>query len=280
MCHILTADHIRGYETHLALEERSAGTIEKYMRDVRSFFAFLPASKTFDKETVIQYKAFLAQKHAVSTVNAMLAAVNGLMSFAGWHECRVKPLKQQRRIYRDQARELSKAEYMRLLETARAKGKRRLYFLMQTLCATGIRVSELKYITAEAVKEGRAVVNCKGKARTILLTKRLRHVLRGYCKDNKIHSGPIFITKSGKAMNRSNIWTEMKSLCSSAGVDKNKVFPHNFRHLFAVTFYSLEKDIAKLADLLGHASINTTRIYIMQSGSEHIRQIERLGLVV
>ena len=280
MHRILTTDLIHDYERHLILEERSAGTIRKYMRDVLFFFSYLPASKSIDKKTVIQYKEHLAERYAVSTANSMLAAVNGLTAFAGWYECHVKPLKQQRRIFRSTDRELSKSEYLRLLNAAKARGNSRLFHLMQTLGTTGIRISELRYITVEAVKQGQAVVNCKGKIRTILLVKKLRRVLIGYCRENGLTSGPVFVTKTGRPMNRSNIWMEMKRLCDSAGVDAGKVFPHNFRHLFAVTYYHLEKDIAKLADILGHASINTTRIYIMESGAEHIRQMERLGLVV
>lgn len=280
MEHLLTMQQISEYQRYLLLAERSLGTIQKYMRDIRCFFAFLPEGKELSKETVIAYKEHLAAQYAISTANSMLAAVNSLMSFAGWYDCRVKPFKQQRHIFRDKSRELSKAEYWRLLEAARANGNSRLFFIMQTLCATGIRISELQYITVEALSSGQASVNCKGKARVILLPKKLRRALGGYCKANHICSGPVFVTKSGRPVNRSNIWAAMKQLCQSARVDAGKVFPHNFRHLFAVTFYHLEKDIAKLADLLGHASIETTRIYIMESSAEHIRQVERLGLVL
>ncbi len=280
MSHILLGKHIENYRHYLVLEERSEGTIRKYLRDLRVFSAWLGKQKAVSKEAVIAYKESLAKKYAVSTANAMLAAINGLFAFLGWHDCRVKPLKQQRRVFRDQARELTKAEYLRLLDAAGAKKNRRLFYLMQTLCATGIRISELCFITVEAARTGRAEVTCKGKTRPVLLPKKLCRALLGYCREKRIAFGPIFVTRTGQPVNRSNIWAEMKKLCADAGVDANKVFPHNFRHLFAVTFYNLEKDIAKLADLLGHASIETTRIYIMVSGEEHIRQVERLGLVV
>ncbi len=280
MTHILSDKHIEKFHHHLILEERSEGTIRKYLRDLRTFRGVLPGDKSVSKETVISYKEALAKKYAVSTANAMLAAVNGLFAFLGWYDCRVKPFKQQRRVFRDKARELTKAEYLRLLDAARAKENRRLFYLMQTLCATGIRISELRFITVDAARTGRAEVTCKGKTRPVLLPKKLCKELLRFCRQCGITFGPIFITRTGQPVNRSNVWAEMKKLCAHAGVDAQKVFPHNFRHLFAVTFYRLEKDIAKLADLLGHASIETTRIYIMVSGEEHIRQVERLGLVV
>ena len=192
----------------------------------------------------------------------------------------IRQVKTQRRIYRDKERELTREEYMRLLDAARESGNLRLFYLMQTLAGTGVRVSEIRYFTVEAVRSGSAVVNCKGKQRTILIPKKLRKALLSYCKQANITSGPVFITKTGKPLDRSNVWKEMRKLCALARVEPRKVFPHNFRHLFAVMFYKLQKDIAKLADLLGHASINTTRIYIMESGAEHERQLERLGLIL
>ena len=209
----------------------------------------------------------------------MISAVNRFFAFMSW-DIRMKQLKMQRRIFRDRDRELTKTEYMRLLNAAWKNDNLRLYYLMQTLGATGVRVSELRFITVEAVHAGKAVVDCKGKRREILIPKKLREKLLAYCKGANVASGPVFVTRSGKPLNRCNIWKELQRLCADAGVDRRKVFPHNFRHLFAVTFYRMEKDIAKLADLLGHASINTTRIYIMESGAEHERQMEKLGLVV
>lgn len=280
MKRILTHELIEDYKKHLRLEEKSPGTVEKYMRDIYHFLNFLPKDKIVDKETVVRYKEELPKCYAVNTANSMLAAVNSLFSFLEWYECRVKAFRQQRRIFRDKERELTKAEYFRLLNTAKAKGNERLFLIMETLCSTGIRISELTFITAEAVKSGKATVNCKGKIRMVLLNQRLRQGLAAYCKRQGISNGPIFITKSERPMNRSNIWAEMKKLCESAKVERSKVFPHNFRHLFAVTFYELEKDISKLADLLGHAGIETTRIYIMESCESHMRQVERMGLVI
>lgn len=280
MHYILTAERINDYHRHLILAERSAGTIQKYLHDIRYFHSFLPSDKRVEKETVIRYKQSLLAGHAVNTANSMLAAVNGLFAYLGWHDCRVKPYRQQRRIFRDKSRELSKPEYLRMLKAAKNNGNGRLFYLMETLCATGIRISELKDITVEAVNSGSAQVRCKGKERTVLLSSKLRTALLRYCREKNILSGPVFVTKTGKPLDRSNVWSELKRLCKSAGVDPRKVFPHNFRHLFAVTFYQLNRDIAKLADLLGHASIETTRIYIMESGAAHLRRVERLGLLL
>ena len=280
MCHVLGEQTIRQFVDHLYYEERKKSTILKYERDVWSFYAFLPENGEFDKRTVLQWKETIAKQYSVSTVNAKLAAVNGLFSVHGWNDCRVKPLKQQKKIFREKEKELTKKEYLRLLNTAREKGNERLYLLMETLCSTGMRVSEVKYVTVGSLRAGCAVVDCKGKQRTVILPQRLCNDLEKYCIRKGIKCGPIFVTKTGKPVDRSNIWRELQHLCESAAVAPDKVFPHNFRHLFAVSFYELEKDIAKLADLLGHASIETTRIYIMESGAEHQRQLERLGLVI
>ena len=280
MEHILTWEMVREYERHLRLAERSSGTIQKYLHDIRRFYQQLSRGKAVTKEMVIQYKENLAEQYAISTANAILVALNGLFSFLGWFDCRVKPFKQQRCIFRDKERELSEREYLSLLKAAKRKGNQRLFYIMETLCNTGIRISELQFITAEAVRTGTAVVNCKGKQRKVLLPQKLRKELQNYCKKNKITSGAVFITRTGKPISRSNVWGEMKRLCKAACVEAKKVFPHNFRHLFAVSFYRLEKDIAKLADLLGHASIETTRIYVMESAESHIRQIERMRLYI
>ncbi len=277
---ILTMEMIDRYEKYLKLEERSIGTIQKYIRDIHSFVRFIAQDQRIEKETVIEYKNYLGKKYAVSTANSMLASLNGLFRFIGWHACKVKPYKYQRKIYRDKERELTKQEYLSLLKAARVKGNERLFYIMETLCATGIRISELSFITAEAVEAGMAEVDCKGKIRAVLIPQKLCRELKKYCRNRGIKRGCIFITKTGNPMGRSNIWMEMKKLCESADVNPSKVFPHNFRHLFAVTFYNLEKDIAKLADLLGHASIETTRIYIMESGEKHERLISRLGLML
>lgn len=277
---ILTVEHLAAYSDHLRVEERAASTIEKYNRDVRSFFAWLDG-KSLTKEAVKQWKEFLlAQGLNPVTVNAKLSAVNGLLHFLGWDACRIKFLKIQRRVFREQHRELTKNEYIRLLETARQSGRIRLELLMETICSTGIRVSEVRYITVEAVQRRRAEVRLKGKIRTILLPGKLCRKLEKYAKKQKITSGEIFLTRSGNSISRRQIWREMKSLCQTAGVEPSKVFPHNLRHLFASTFYRVNRDIVKLADLLGHSSINTTRIYLMSSGAEHQRQLERLDSVM
>ena len=274
----LTQADIAAYRRKLMGEEKSAATVEKYLRDVRAFFAFAgPVPLT--KELVMAYKRRLVEQgYAVRSVNSMLGSVNSLLEFLGRRECRVKALKQQRQIYCAEERELSKAEYLRLLEAAKKKPQLRL--VMETICGTGIRVSELRYFTVESVRHGEVTVSCKAKTRTILLPKKLQRLLLEYAGKNGICSGAIFITRGGKPLDRSNIWTQMKRLCEEAGVRPSKVFPHNLRKLFARTFYGIEKDIAKLADILGHSSIDTTRIYIMSTGMEHRRKIERLGLVV
>lgn len=276
----MTAERIAAYGRYLRIEERAAGTLEKYLRDIRHFAAWLNG-RPVTKELAMAWKEYLvAQQYAPATINGMLAALNGLLCFLGWNECGVKPLKRQRSVFRPGERELTRAEYLRLLEAARQAGRERLYLVMEALCSTGMRVSELRFITVETLERGFASVDCKGKQRTVLLTKRLRRTLTGYCRRRGIRSGAVFVTRTGRPLDRSNIWREMRSLCGQAGVDAGKVFPHNLRHLFAVSFYNVEKDIAKLADLLGHASIETTRIYIMESSAVHAQRLERLGLVV
>lgn len=275
----ITREQIEGYLAHLRTEERSKLTIEKYSRDIARFFSF--SEGTLDKPALLDWKARLtAGGYAPQTVNSMLAAVNGLLDYLGRTDQKVKPVKCQRAIFRAKERELSKAEYLRLLDTAKRQGKERLFLIMEAVCATGIRISELKYITVQAAQAGQAMVNCKGKCRIILIPRKLRTQLLRWAKGRKITAGPVFQTSGGKPMDRSNIWREMKGLCGAAGVDPRKVFPHNLRHLFAVLFYKVEKDIAKLADVLGHASISTTRIYIMETGAEHERQLDRLGLII
>ena len=276
----MTPEQIESYGRTLRLEERCEATVKKYVSAATAFFDFLPEGKIVTRELALAWKADISAKNAAGTVNVMLSAVNRFFAFMSWDDIRMKRLKTQRRIFRDRDRELTKAEYLRLLDAARRRGNPRLYYLTQTLAATGIRVSELRFVTVESLRSGTTVVECKGKRREILIPRNLRGKLLAYCKDMGITSGSVFVTRSGKPLNRSNIWRELQSLCDDARVDRRKVFPHNFRHLFAVTFYRMEKDIAKLADLLGHASINTTRIYIMESGAEHERRIERLGLVV
>lgn len=275
---ILSEKDIETFHKYLIREEKSTATMEKYLRDVRAFFVFA-GQAVITKDLVMGYKqALLEKNYAVRSINSMLASLNSLLDFLGWGDCKVKSLKIQRQIYCAEEKELTKAEYLRLLEASRNQPQ--LNLIMQTICGTGIRVSELKYFTVETVQRGEIVVNCKSKSRTILLPGKLKKLLLAYAKKNKVRSGAIFVTRNGKPVNRSNIWAQMKKLCESAGVKHSKVFPHNLRKLFARTFYGIEKDIAKLADILGHSSINTTRIYIMTTGTEHRRKIEQLGLVV
>lgn len=270
---------LTGYETYLRSEERSANTIQKYLRDLRAFSSFL-GSAALCKEILVCWKAHLTGKYAPASVNSMLAAINGFLEWTGLPQLKVKPLKIQREIFSRPERELTRVEYDRLLQAAEAKKKTRLSLLLQTVCATGIRVSELRFITVAAVQTGRATVNCKNKNRVVFLPKELCRSLRHYCREQKIESGIIFRTTGGKPLDRTNIWKYMKALCKIARVEPGKVFPHNLRHLFARTYYRLEKDLSRLADLLGHSNITTTRIYTMESGSEHIRQLERMRLVL
>jgi len=274
----ITADQIELFYKYLIREEKSTATVEKYLRDVRAFALYV-GDGLVTKEEVMGYKKYLQMKeYAVRSINSMLASLNSLLDFLNWSDCKVKAIKQQKQTYCAEEKELTKAEYLRLLEAARNKPQ--LQLVMQTICGTGIRVSELRNFTVENVRQGEVVVNCKGKSRTILIPGKLRKMLLDYVKREKIQSGVIFVTRNGKSLNRSCIWAQMKELCKEAGVNPSKVFPHNLRKLFARTFYGIEKDIAKLADILGHSSIDTTRIYIMTTGTEHRKKIERLGLVI
>lgn len=233
------------------------------------------------KETVITYKnKLINENYAVRSINSMLASINSFFAFLDWTDCKVKSIKLQRQVYCPEEKELTKAEYMRLVNTAKQKGNERLNLILQTICGTGIRVSELQFITVEAIKTGEAIVSLKGKTRNVFIVKELRKKLLRYVGEQGIKSGAIFITRTGKPMSRTNIWREMKNLCAQANVNPKKVFPHNLRHLFARTFYGIEKDIAKLADILGHSSINTTRIYIISTGTEHRQRMENMHLIV
>lgn len=274
----LTNERIREFAKFLCREEKSAATQEKYLRDVRAFYVYA-ADGEITKELMVAWKKHLVEQgYAVRSINSMLASVNSLLDFLGLFNCKVKNIRMQQQTYCSENKELTKAEYLRLLEAS--KKNEQLNLVIQTICGTGIRVSELRYFTVEAIKHGEVTVDCKSKTRTILVPGKLKNILLNYAKRHKITTGAIFITRMGKPLNRSNIWAAMKKLCGSAGVKPSKVFPHNLRKLFARTFYGIEKDIAKLADILGHSSINTTRIYIMTTGIEHRRKIERLGLVV
>lgn len=277
-CEQITPAIINEFEIYLHQEERSENTIIKYARDLRALFSFL-SGQPITKETLLAWKDRLIEAYAPASVNSMLAAVNSFLEWVELPGLKVKPLKIQREIYSRPEKELSRDEYRRLVEAADRENNRRLSLLLQTICATGIRVSELQFITTESLQSGRAVVDCKGKTRTVFLPAELTRALRSYCRDQEIETGVIFRTRSGKPLDRSNIWKDMKSLCESAGVEPGKVFPHNLRHLFARTYYQLEKDLSRLADLLGHSNITTTRIYTMESGREHAKQLDRMGLV-
>ena len=274
----LTQDQITAYGVCLRTEEHTPSTIEKYLRDTRAFAVWLEG-RPVTRELAAEWRdRLLSRGHKPSTVNSMLAAVNGLFRFLGWG-IRVKFLKVQRRLFRDQSRELTRGEYDLLVNTARAAGKERLALLMEAVCATGVRVSEVKYLTVEAAQCGRAEIALKGKIRMILLPNKLCRKLLKYARKQKIASGEIFLTRSGRSLSRRQIWAEMKQLCKATGVASEKVYPHNLRHLFARTFYQACKDIARLADVLGHSSIETTRIYLVTTGAEQVRQLDRLGLV-
>lgn len=276
---ILEQAAIARFREHLILEEKSPATVEKYLRDIRAFAVYM-RGEVVRKAAVIDYKKLLQKKYAVRSVNSTLASINGLFSFLGWHELRVKTVKLQRQFFSPEEKELTRAEYMRLCRTAEQRGNKRLSLILQTICGTGIRVSELQHITVEAARCGEATVSCKGKTRSVFIVKELKQKLLRYAAEQGIRSGMIFVTRTGRAVSRTNIWREMKSLCREAGVNPEKVFPHNLRHLFARVFYGIEKDIAKLSDVLGHSSINTTRLYIISTGIEHRRRMETMRLIL
>lgn len=267
------------FKEYLINEEKAQATIYKYLHDINDFELWL-CKKELCKSTVLEYKAYLCEHYAPASVNAALSSLNSFFSFLEWYDLHVKTLKIQRQIYAKEEKELTKDEYKKLIATAKRNCNERLCMLMQTICSTGIRVSELKFVTMEAVNRGIAEINLKGKLRQVFLPNDLCRMLKKYAKERKIKSGPIFITKNGKPLDRSNIWSDMKKLCKDAGVSEKKVFPHNLRHLFARTYYRLQKDIVRLADILGHSNINTTRIYTMESGEIHRKQIQNLGLLL
>lgn len=272
-------DRISGFKKYLIEQERSRYTIDKYIHDTRIFLEFVN-NRSINKELVIEFKSFLEERYAASSANSMLAAVNKFLQFIGFTNLRVKPFKIQRVLFASEEKELCRDEYIRLIEAAKRQKNERLMLIVETICTTGIRVSELKFITVESVSSGRAEIKCKGKFRTVFLPPQLCKLLKKYTQKQKITAGAVFITRSGKQLDRSNIWRDMKKLCSLTAVSPKKVFPHNLRHLFARTYYSLEKDLSRLADILGHSNINTTRIYTIESGHIHARQIERLNLVI
>lgn len=280
MEHFMSVDMIQQFKMNLIEAERSEATIDKYVRDVRAFFEFLCQQKMVTKEIVIAYKQRLIKHYADSSVNSILTALNCFFKGEGWFDCVVKTLKIQPDAFRAKERELTKEEYYRLLRAAKEKGNQRLYLVMETICSTGIRVSELRFISVESLHTRRARVSLKGKTRTVLLPIKLCQMLKKYVREKGIAHGSIFVTRTGKPLDRSNILHDMKSLCEAARVEASKVFPHNLRHLFAITYYQMEKDLSHLADLLGHSSINTTRIYTLTSGVEQEKKIEKMALVI
>ncbi len=267
---------ILDFKKYLQMEEKATATIEKYIRDVSAFVKYLDG-RELTKELTIAYKHQISEHgYAIRSVNSIIASLNGLFTFLGRYDCKLKSIKLQRQIFCAEEKELTHAEYTRLLNAAKKKGNERLRLVIQTICGTGIRVSELQYITAEAVHAGKAVVNCKNKTRVIFFPVSMQKILKEYIHRKGIESGAVFVSKSGRPLNRSNIWRDMKALCESAGVSPKKVFPHNLRHLFARTFYSMEQDIVRLADLLGHSNVNTTRIYTMETGNQHLVRLEKV----
>ncbi len=275
---IITKKLIKQYEYHLLEEEKSSATIKKYMRDILNLFRYVEG-KPIDKLVILKWKSFLIEKYSPASVNSMIAAVNGFMNYLGWTELKLKQLKIQKSVFMDSEKELKKREYMKLVEIAKAEGKEKLSLIIQTICTTGIRVSELKFITVETLQIGKVEIHNKGKCRIIFLPQKLCELLGNYVIKEKITKGTVFVTKNGNPIDRSNIWKSMKALGKSAGITESKVFPHNLRHLFARTYYTIEKDLSRLSDILGHSNIDTTRIYTMESGNIHAKQMERMGLI-
>ena len=279
MLKIITNEQLQEFKEYLKNEEKESSTIAKYLHNVQVFVGWL-GEKEITKEKLTGYKEYLIEKkYNPKTINGILSAINKFLTFVGQSELKVKYLRIQRQLFRHSNKELTQAEYLKLINKAQELGKERLSLLMQTICATGIRVSELKYITVETVKAGKAEISLKGKIRIILLTGKLCKKLLKYAKRQKITSGEIFITRSGRGLGRKQIWAEMKALCKKSGVSTGKVFPHNLRHLFARAFYKVCKDVAKLADVLGHSSIETTRIYLISTGAEHLQTLNKLQLL-
>lgn len=275
----IISETIDDFRKHLILEEKSRATVEKYIRDVKIFKEFISDSEV-TKESVIEYKEYLQEQYSVRSVNSMLASINSLFSFMDWHDIRVRAVRLQQQVFCSEEKKLTRDEYTRLCKAAEKRHNERLALILQTICGTGIRVSELEYITVEAVQRGEAMVRCKGKTRAVFIVKKLKRKLLRYAAAKNIKHGSIFITRTGRPVNRTNIWREMKSLCEEADVEPGKVFPHNLRHLFARVFYNIRKDIARLADILGHSSISTTRIYIISTGTEHRKCMENMHLII
>jgi integrase/recombinase XerD len=277
--HFITEKLVTSYRAFLIERERTEGTIEKYLRDISQFAQWLHGREVTQENLILWKEELLNRKTGTTTINGKLTALSSFFRFAGWSHLKVRYLKLQRKLFRDKSRELTKEEYFRLVRTAASLGRERLALLLETICSSGIRVSEVQYITVEAVREERAEIALKGKIRTILLPSKLCRKLRKYIRKNKIRSGQVFLTASGKPLCRKQIWWEMKRLCKKAGVEAGKVFPHNLRHLFARCFYRICKDLARLSDILGHSSVDTTRIYLISSGEEHAKTLQKMQLV-
>ena len=275
----ITNELIQKFKAYLIDEEKSAATLDKYIRDITVFMHW-SSDKELCKSLVLEYKQEITEKYAPASVNSIISSLNSFFVYNEWYDLKVKSIKIQKQIFANKDKELTKSEYERLLKAAKSKNNQRLYYLMQTICSSGLRVSELKYVTTNAVRCGQATINCKGKMRIVILPEQLCKMLKDYIKENNIKSGSVFVSKNGKPLDRSNIWSDMKKLCESARVSKDKVFPHNLRHLFARTYYSLQKDVVRLADILGHSNVNTTRIYTMESGIVHRQQLQQLGLLL
>lgn len=276
---IIRLKKIKEYEVYLMEQEKSLLTIKKYIQDLKRMYKYFE-DKELSKITLIEWKNVLTESYSSSSVNTILAAANGFLEFNGWCDLKIKPLKIQKNIFCDEKKELTRDDYLKLIKAAEKSNNKRLSLIIQTICSTGIRVSELSFITVQSVYSGKAEINNKGKRRIIFIPVKLSIILKKYIRKQKISSGVIFITKGGKPVDRSNIWREMKNLCKNSGVNSEKVFPHNLRHLFAKIYYSAEKDLSRLADILGHTNINTTRIYTMESGSVHLRQLDKMNLVI
>lgn len=275
----MTYSDIKAFEAYLLREEKSDNTVKKYVRDVKKFFLFLNG-RDINKEVLAEFRAGIECRYKTVSANSVIAAVNAFLKFSGCGNLHIKQFRVQKKAFCSEEKELTKAEYFRLLNCAEKTGNHRLNLIIQTICGTGIRIGELQFITVEAAQSGEATVRCKNKTRTVFIVRELRKKVLKYAKKNGIITGAIFITRNGNPVCRTNVWREMKKLCEQANVNPSKVFPHNLRHLFARVFYEIEKDIAKLADILGHSSINTTRIYIISTGAEHKRKMEKMHLVI
>lgn len=284
----LTKDKIDDFALSLREDEKADSTVERYSRDLYSLLSWAEVraprceegGALLDKGVLLDYKKHLCERYAVGSVNSILSSINSFFAYVGCYELHVKSVKIQRKVFLPKERELTRREYERLLDAALKAGNERLYLAMQTICSTGMRISELRFITVDSLASGEAQIRCKGKQRPVFLPTILCKMLKNYCQKQNIEAGAVFVSRNGLALDRSNVWSEMKKLCASARVNPDKVFPHNLRHLFARTYYASSKDIVRLADILGHSSVNTTRIYTMESGDVHKRQIQRLGLVI